>query len=143
MTVTPDNHFKVYGANDPTRTYLTSAFLTDDGFTDTATSAGLTSFSRVAGESVGARAITQGTFASNAGYNISFVTGNALTITQASLTASIPNQNKIYGADDPVLPSASLNGLVVRTVATWDGGVGVNDSALTTSVTDLARVGRH
>jgi mucin-19 len=94
----------------------------------------------VAGESVGARAITQGTFASNAGYNISFVTGNALTITQASLTASIANQNKIYGADDPVLPSASLNGLVNRTVTTWDGGVGVNDSTLTTSVTDLARV---
>jgi len=142
LTVTPNNLSKVYGANDPTQTYTTSAFITDDGVTDTATTAGLTSFARVAGESVGTRAITQGGFTSNAGYGITFVTGNTLTITPASLTASVANQNKVYGADDPSLPfAASLTGLVNRTVSTWGGNVVVNDSALTSTASALTRAG--
>ena len=142
LTVTPDNLSKVYGANDPTQTYTTSAFVTDDGVTDTATTAGLTSFARVAGESVGTRAITQGGFASNAGYGITFVTGNTLTVTQAGLTASVPNQSKTYGTDDPNLPiGVSLTGLVNRSVSTWNGSVTVNDSGLASNASALTRAG--
>jgi hypothetical protein len=144
LTVTSENKSKVYGADDPAQTYVAMGYVSDDGVTDTAVTAGLTgSFGRVAGESVGVRAATQGTFASNAGYGISFTAGSGLTITQASLTARLTNpaQTKVYGEDDPALPGVgvTLGGLINRTVSTWNGNVAVSDGALISNATSLAR----
>src|SRR3978361_1891598 len=66
-----------------------------------------------------------------------------LTITQGSLTGASANQSKGYGADDPTLAGigVTLTGLVNNpAVVTWNGNVAINDSALTSSVTSLARV---
>jgi filamentous hemagglutinin family protein len=142
LTVAPDNKTKVYGADDPAQTYMGAGFVNDDGVIDTAAMAGLGGlFSRAAGESVGSRAITQGTFASSAGYQIAFTSGQTLTIGQAGLTASIGNQAKVYGADDPAASGIGVtaDGLVNRTVSTWNGNVVVNDSGLTSSVVSLTR----
>src|SRR5205823_1204589 len=64
-----------------------------------------------------------------------------LTINTASLTGSIADQTKVYGANDPTLSGigVTLGGLVNRTVSTWNGNVAVNDSALTSNVTALTR----
>ena len=80
--------------------------------------------------------------AASANYSAPTLTGTpTLTIGQASLTGTIANQNKLYGEDDPALGGigVSLTGLVNRTVSTWNGNVGVNDSALTSSLTSLTR----
>lgn len=144
LAVTPDNKTKVYGSNDPVQTYGAAGHVVDDGVTDTATTAGLAgSFGRAAGESVGDRAITQGSFASGARYAISFAGGQTLGITQAGLTATVANQTKTYGGDDPSLGGAgvTLSGLVNNAgIVTWNGAVGVNDSALTSTATALTRV---
>ncbi|HSC07494.1 MAG TPA: MBG domain-containing protein [Steroidobacteraceae bacterium] len=142
LTVTPDNKSKIYGADDPAQTFVAAGFVNDDGVLDSAATAGLGgSFARAVGESVGTRAITQGTFASGAGYAISFTGGQTLTITPADLTATV-TQSKIYGADDPALPLGvtSLTGLVNNpAIVTWNGNVSIDDSALTSSATALTR----
>ncbi|MGH8699684.1 MAG: beta strand repeat-containing protein, partial [Burkholderiales bacterium] len=141
LTVTPDDKSKVYGANDPAQTYGASGFVNDDGVLDNATTAGLTgSFGRAVGESVGTRSITQGSFVSNAGYSITFDGTKNLTITPASLTATV-TQSKIYGADDPALPLVvSPTGLINNpAIVTWNGNVPIDDSALTSNATALTR----
>src|SRR5204863_185659 len=69
-------------------------------------------------------------------------TPTSLAITKASLTGNIADQTKVYGANDPALAGigVTLSGLINRTVVTWNGNVAVDDSALTSSVTSLARV---
>jgi hypothetical protein len=143
LTVTPDNKSKVYGADDPVQTFVAAGFVNDDGVLDNAAIAGLGgSFARTVGESVGSRTITQGSFASGAGYGITFTGGQTLTITAAPLSATIADQTKTYGVDDPAPAGigVTLGGLVNRTVATWNGNVVIDDSALTSSVTSLTRV---
>ena len=58
---------------------------------------------RAAGENVGSYNITAGTFtAPSANYSAPSFTGTpTLTINTAALTASVANQTKTYGADDP------------------------------------------
>ena len=137
LTVTANNASKVYGTDDPAQGYASVTGYVN-GDTD-----GLTgSYARTAGESVGNRSITQGTVASNVGYGITFTSGQNLTITKASLTAAIPNQTKTYGADDPAVGTItpSLTGLVNDpAIVTWNGTVGVDDSALTSTTTSLVR----
>ena len=65
-----------------------------------------------------------------------------LPINKADLTASIANQNKVYGDDDPALASITptLTGAINRTVATWNGSATVNDTSLvSTSLASLTR----
>ena len=60
-----------------------------------------------------------------------------LTISPASLTGTIANQTKVYGADDPSLAGigVTLTGLVVNpAVSTWNGTVAIDDSALSSRV---------
>ena len=146
LTVTADDKTKVYGTNDPAQTFSVVGFVSDDGVTDTAMTAGLTgAFARVAGESTGARAITQGTFASTAGYGISFTAGSTLTITQAPLTGSLSgNGTKVYGASDPAAATfgLNLNGVVNNpAIATWNGNVAIDDTAnVAGALTSLTRV---
>src|SRR5262245_63566032 len=71
--------------------------------------ASLASLTRAANETVGSYNITGGTLnaltGSSAGnYTASLSTaGNTLAINQAALTATIANQTKTYGANDPSL----------------------------------------
>ncbi|MGH8703201.1 MAG: MBG domain-containing protein, partial [Burkholderiales bacterium] len=86
--------------------------------------------------------ITGGTFtAPSSNYSVPTFTGTpTLAITARALTATV-TQSKIYGANDPALPLVvSPSGLVNDpAIVTWDGVVGINDSALTSNATALTR----
>src|SRR5260370_21905259 len=86
----------------------------------------LASLIRAMGESVASYAITgasvnalTGAAAGNYTAVSSLSGSNTLTITPATLSGSIANQTKVYGTDDPSLPSVSLSGQVHRTVTDW------------------------
>src|SRR5262249_14917712 len=83
------------------------------------------------------------TGASGGNYTASLSTaGNTLAITQKALTATIANQSKTYGADDPSLAgiTPALAGVINRTVSTWNGNVVVNDTNnVSASVASLTR----
>jgi hypothetical protein len=98
LTVTTEAQTKVYGQPDPGLTYQAAGFR----FGDTASSVLTGGLVRVAGEHVGRYAISQGTLTADGDYTISY-TGNALTITPATLTVTADAQAKVYGAADPML----------------------------------------
>ena len=58
------------------------------------------------------------------------VAGSTLSVTAANLTATVANQTKVYGADDPSLAGVgvTLGGLVNRTVTTWNGSITIAGS---------------
>ena len=87
----------------------------------------------LAGEQVGAYAITRGTLAADRNYTITF-TGNTLTITPASLNVSANAQTKVYGTTDPALTDTAA-GLVDKTV----DSVAIDDTAATVLSGALAR----
>jgi hypothetical protein len=93
LTVVAKAQTKTYGQPDPALSYTATGFQ----FSDTAASVLTGGLTRAAGENVGSYAITQATLVANANYTISF-TGNTLTITPASVTASITANNKSYDA---------------------------------------------
>jgi hypothetical protein len=116
----------------------------------------LASLTRTAGENVGSYSILTGTAGGTAIGNYTStvnVNGHQLAITPASLTVSLTNpaQTKVYGANDPALGgiAMTLTGLVNNpAVATWNGTVAVNDSAVTGTAASLTRaagenVGAH
>src|SRR5205814_1215387 len=88
---------KVYGATDPTLTYLHGQLYNND--TDSVFTGAL---SRASGENVGTYAINQGNLSAGNNYTIVFTTGRTFAITPATLTIT-PNtgQSKLYGATDP------------------------------------------
>ncbi|WP_175597124.1 MBG domain-containing protein [Peristeroidobacter soli] len=148
LLATLANQTKVYGADDPTLASIVPSLnivnrgvVTWDGtiaVNDTGNvSTTLASLTRQAGEDVGTRNITAATFTALTGsragnYATPTLNGTpTLTITAAPLTASIANQAKVYGNADPALAgiTPTLNGLVNRTVVSWNGNVAVNDSA--------------
>ena len=157
-TGTIANQTKTYGTNDPAlpavtlsgvvnRTVSTwngNVAVNDTGLATTT----LASLTRTAGEVISGSpySITGGTLNALTGsaagnYTASLSTaGNALTITQTSVTGMIANQTKVYGTDDPALPAVTLSGLVNRTVSTWNGSVSVNDTGL--AATTLASLTR-
>src|SRR4029077_6811036 len=75
------------------------------GIDDSALTSNVTALTRDPGENVANYNITRGIFTSPSGnYTAPALTGAPiLSITQASLTASIADQTKVYGADDPSL----------------------------------------
>src|SRR6185312_5983656 len=147
------NQTKVYGANDPTLSNINvtlggvinnAAISTWNGtvsINDTANvAASLASLTRVVGETVSASpyAINAASFNALTGsaagnYTAPTLSGTpTLAITKASLTGSIANQTKVYGADDPTLSSinVTLNGVINNAaVNTWNGAVSINDTA--------------
>src|SRR4029079_4581517 len=154
------NPSKVYGANDPSfgvvqftlgvvNTSVTDWMGNSTAIDDTNhVSTSITALSRAVGENVGSYSISSASFAALSGsaagnYNApAYTAGSAqLNITKANLTASLANQSKTYGADDPSLGgvSVTLGGLINRTVSTWMGNVNVDDSGVTTSVASLIR----
>ncbi|HSW69910.1 MAG TPA: MBG domain-containing protein, partial [Gammaproteobacteria bacterium] len=157
------NQTKVYGANDPllsgigvtlggiiNRTVSTwngNVSVNDTG--NVATS--LASLTRAAGETVASSPynITAVTFNALSGSAVgNYTLSNSLTgsptlsVTAASLSGSIANQTKVYGANDPLLSGigVTLSGIINRTVSTWTGNVPVNDTGnVTASINSLAR----
>src|SRR5207253_1137298 len=136
------NQTKVYGADDPS---LPSVSLSGQinrtvtnwmggtrAINDTGASAiadTLASLTRATGENVGSYNITGSTFNAYTGISagnytdLSGLRGSPiLSITKATLTSSIVNQTKVYGADDPSLPSVTLSGQINRIVTNWMGG---------------------
>ena len=96
VTVTVEPKSKVYGNDDPALTFtVTNGSLAfSDAFTG--------SLSRAAGQDVGTYAITQGTLALNANYDLSYV-GADLTITKRPVAVAADPKTKVYGANDPEL----------------------------------------
>ena len=125
VTVTADAQSKVYGEADPTLTYQVSGLVGSDALTG--------ELSRDVGENVGTYAITQGTLAASANYNLVF-TGADLTITKATVTVTADAQSKVYGETDPTL-SYQVSGLVGSDALTGelsrDAGENVGTYAIT------------
>src|SRR5208283_6098132 len=69
--------------------------------------------------------------------------GDTLTVTPAALSATIANQNKGYGANDPALGGigVTLNGVIDNpAIVTWNGNVAVNDTGnVSASLASLSR----
>ncbi|MCF8078952.1 MAG: hypothetical protein K9K88_06700 [Desulfobacterales bacterium] len=158
LTATVADQTKIYGDDDPalagigvTLTGLVNdpAIATWNGavaVNDSALASTVTSLTRDAGETVAGSlyAITAGTFTTpSTNYSApSLALGSTLAITPAALTATVADQTKIYGDDDPALAGigVTLTGLVNDpAIATWNGAVAVNDSALATTATSLTR----
>ncbi|HSW93172.1 MAG TPA: MBG domain-containing protein, partial [Gammaproteobacteria bacterium] len=146
---------KVYGADDPSvsgiavslnglinRT-VTNWMNGTTNINDSGLTSSVVSLVRQSGENVGSYNITSGVFTAPSSnyFAPGFAGSPTLSITQAGLSGSIANQNKVYGTNDPLLSGINVNlaGLINRTVSTWNGNVAVNDSALTSSVTSLVR----
>lgn len=104
LSVAADPQTKVYGSLDPVFTFAASGFANGDNGATILTGA----LSRIAGENVGAYAITQGTLAANSNYTINY-TGADLTITPATLNIVANALTKVYGSADPAL-SHSVSG---------------------------------
>ena len=145
LTATVANQTKTYGSDDP---LLAGIGVTLSGLVldDSALTSTVTALTRAVGENVASSpySITAGTFTTpSTNYSTpSLVAGSTLAITTAPLTATVANQTKTYGADDPLLAGigVTLGGLVNdAAIVTWNGTVGVDDSALTSTATALTR----
>ncbi len=156
---------KVYGADDPALASLpftlnavnrsvldingTSTAINDSTAAKLATT--LTSVTRtasVATELVGTRAISGATFGAVTGTSAANYSApalnpsSAITITVAPLNASVANQAKVYGLDDPAFGGVTVTlAPINRTVAVLGGGtVAINDTGnVSASVTGLTR----
>src|ERR1700744_2533127 len=110
ITVTADSQTKNYGDADPALTYqITRGTLVGtDAFTGALT--------RAPGENAGSYAITQGTLALNANYNLTY-NGANLTIGQRAITVTADAQTKNYGDADPALTYQITSGTLAGTDA--------------------------
>jgi protocatechuate 3,4-dioxygenase beta subunit len=108
LTVTAADKTKVYGDNDPalTHTVTSGSLVGGDSLSG--------SLTRDAGETVagGPYAITQGTLAASANYDLTFVAGQ-LTITKRPLTVAAADKTKVYGDNDPALTHTVTSGSLV------------------------------
>ena len=96
VAITADPKTKIYGDADPVLTYQITAgnLVVSDAFAGALT--------RAPGENVGSWAISQGTVALSANYDLTF-TGADLTITRRAITATADPKTKVYGQGDPGL----------------------------------------
>src|SRR6202041_3248926 len=100
LTVTANVQSRIYGAANPTLTYVSTGLLNGDTLTGAlATTATVTS-------NIGSYRITQGTLAASANYALSYVGAN-LTVTAAPLTVTADAQSRIYGNANPTLTYVS------------------------------------
>jgi hypothetical protein len=151
---------KIYGADDPLLASITPTLaglinrtvstwngavtVNDTGLA----SATLASLTRISGENVGSYDITTATFnvltgASAGNYSApAFIGTPTLSVTAATLTATIADQSKVYGNADPSASSIAVTLTPInRTVSTWNGDVLVNDTGLVdASIAGLSRV---
>jgi hypothetical protein len=104
LTVTANAQSRLYGAANPTLSYVSSGLVNGD------TLSGLLATSATTTSNVGGYAITQGTLAASANYALSYLGAN-LTVTAAPLTVTANAQSRLYGAANPTLSYVS-SGLV-------------------------------
>jgi hypothetical protein len=128
LHVAADAQSKVYGDADPPLTYTVTTADLKNGDTTSVLSGGLT---RDAGETVagGPYAITRGTLAAGNNYTIAF-TGDALTITPATLTVTANDAARSYGAANPTF-TATITGFVNSDPASVVSGTPVLSTAAT------------
>jgi FtsP/CotA-like multicopper oxidase with cupredoxin domain len=109
---------KVYGQADPTLTGTLSGFLPADNVT--------ASYSRVAGENVGAYTISASLSPAGmlSNYDIAYNTAS-LTIAHLAATVTPTASSKLWGAADPTL-SGTLTGFLPGITATWTRTQGEN-----------------
>ncbi|HEV7951410.1 MAG TPA: YDG domain-containing protein, partial [Glaciihabitans sp.] len=137
LTVSADALSKVYGAVDPTLTYIATGF--DASTLDTPSTALSGLLGRAAGANVGAYAINQGALISPLGYAISVTPGSNLSITPASLTVTANSATKTYdggltAATTAMVSSGTLFGsdaLSGGTFAYTDKNVGSGNKTVT------------
>jgi gliding motility-associated-like protein len=115
ITATANAQTKTYGDNDPTFTYsvTSGALVSGDTFAGTLTRTD-------AGVNIGAYAITQGTLALSANYNLTFVGAN-LTINKRPITMKPVSLTKVYGDTEPFRNAFSLT---AGSIASTDGTSG-------------------
>ena len=162
LTGTVADQLKVYGTDDPALAGVMAILngvvrevntwngrvMIDDSAT-TALDTTVASLIRDVGENVDTYAITGGTFSALSGISMNnynaptFAGGASLRIAEAPLTATIPDQFKVYGEGDPAFAAiaAVLTGVVNRNVLTWNSAapVAINDLGLTAPVEGLVR----
>ncbi|GAA4102880.1 MBG domain-containing protein [Mucilaginibacter panaciglaebae] len=130
IAVTAAAKSKAYGATDPALTYTyTPNLISGDSFSG--------SLTRNVGEDVGNYAINLGTLALNSNYSLTY-TGANLSISNATLTVTVQNQNKIYGDVNPTL-TVSYSGFV-------NGDTEANltsQATVTTTATTASAVGTY
>ncbi|MGJ1431402.1 MBG domain-containing protein [Sphingobacterium spiritivorum] len=97
LNIVADAKSKVYGTTDPALTYTVTGLENGDNM-----SIITGSLTRTAGEAVGTYAITQGTLAATANYDIMYTAAD-FTITKAVLNIVADAKSKMYGSVDPVL----------------------------------------
>jgi hypothetical protein len=103
LTVTADPKSRFYGYPDPVLTYrITSGELVNG---DSLSGA----LSRVSGENAGTYAIVQGTLGAGTNYALSYVRAD-LTIIPTYLAVRADDQQRVYGATNPVL-SGTISGI--------------------------------
>jgi len=138
LAVVADPQTKVYGASDPTLSYVATGFQ----FSDTADGVLTGALSRAAGENVGNYAILPGSLVANSNYTIDF-TGANFAITQATLSVVADPQTKVYGTADPTLTfvatgfqfsdnaNSVLSGSLARAAGANVGNYAINQGSLT------------
>ncbi|MDD3686717.1 MAG: MBG domain-containing protein, partial [Bacteroidales bacterium] len=105
VTVEP-NQTKNYGDSDPELLYSVNTSLAiGDDFTG--------SLTREAGENLGLYEISQGTLAINSNYNMSFVGDDFEIVARPIMVMADPDQSKIYGEDDPLEYTYTIDGNLV------------------------------
>jgi hypothetical protein len=105
LTVIPNALTKVYGAADPTLTYVLSGLVNSDTASIMAGALG-----RAAGENVGNYGIFQGTLSAGGNYTLTVIAAN-FSITKAPLKITADNKTRAYGTANPQL-TATYAGLV-------------------------------
>jgi hypothetical protein len=115
VTITAAAKSKTYGEPDPALTYAISSGTL--AYTDVFNGA----LTRVAGENIGIRAITQGTVALNSNYALSYV-GADLIIGTRPVTITAAAKSKTYGDPDPALTYAITSGSLAYSDA-FTGGL--------------------
>jgi hypothetical protein len=134
LTVTVDSQSRAYGLTNPPLTGSLTGVQDGDNITATyTTTAGTNS-------PVGTYAIVPvfNDPSNRLGNYIVITNGEMLTVTQATLTVSADNENRIYGAANPVL-TASYNGFLNGDTASVLNG----SPALSTSATTNSPVGTY
>ncbi len=136
LTVTANAQSRLYGAVNPTLSYVSSGLVNGD------TLSGLLATSAITTFNVGSYAITQGSLAASANYALSYVGAN-LNVTAASLTVIADAQSRLYGASNPALSYVSsglvngdtLSGLLTTTATITSnvGAYGITQGTLANS----------
>ncbi len=133
LTVTADAKSKVYGAAVPGLIYGYSGLVNGDS--STVFTGGLAT-TATSSSGVGSYPISQGTLAAGSNYAVNY-TGASVTVTPATLTVTVDNQNMGHGDSVPTL-TYSLSGFVLGENATTAGVTGSASPSTTATSTSSA-----